>query len=473
MFNLLPAGLGRRPFTSGRDFSIPPQLWRYNLLPRFGVPLARARSAGSNCTPQHKEVNGDPVSGSPAPPQSAYIHLPFCKRRCFYCDFPIQVVGRHAASPGVQTGMAEYVDLLCSEIVSNELLGTKPLRTVFFGGGTPSLIPPGLLEKIIKVLDQRMGISSEAEICIEADPGTFDAPKLRAYLSLGVTRLSIGVQSFQQDLLELCGRSHTLPEVWKAIDDVHSAGPRSWSLDLISSLPTLTLPVWEETLGCTIEAKPDHVSVYDLQVEEGTPFARWYQVGKDPLPSEAASSEMYATASQMLRNAGYEHYEVSNYAFLGHRCRHNMAYWNRDQFYAFGLGATSYLQGRSFSRPRKMVAYREWAERFSQTGGGVPGGELPEESIEDRMLDAVMLRLRLRDGLDLTAFGAEFGSAARQKVVDALRRFEGGGLVEHEGNDEGAWRTDRWRNGRVRLADPGGWLVSNDIISEVFVALTD
>ena len=199
-------------------------------------------------------------------PASAYVHLPFCKRRCFYCDFPVSVVGSKPEQPGIQQGMQQYIDLLCQEMDATVQLPGPPLQTVFFGGGTPSLIPPAMLEQVLEALHQRYGLSSTAEISMESDPGTFDAPQLQQYMSLGVNRFSMGVQCFQQNLLELCGRSHTLLDVYNAIDSMHKAGVANWSLDLISGLPNLTSTDWEHSLRQAVSAAPNHISVYDLQV---------------------------------------------------------------------------------------------------------------------------------------------------------------------------------------------------------------
>ena len=206
------------------------------------------------------------VSAVEPPPLSAYVHLPFCKRRCYYCDFPVSVVGSKPEQPGIQQGMQEYIDTVCKEIEATVQVPGPPLKTVFFGGGTPTLIPPQLLKQILDALNTRYGIAPQAEISMESDPGTFDVSRLQEYMSLGVNRFSMGVQCFQQDLLELCGRSHTLDDVYTAIRDIHQAGVQNWSLDLISGLPQLTSQHWQHSLQEAIKAGPNHISVYDLQV---------------------------------------------------------------------------------------------------------------------------------------------------------------------------------------------------------------
>lgn len=235
------------------------------------VPLLcrQANSLQDDRRQSHSAASGrqsQPVSKGAQPPASAYVHLPFCKRRCFYCDFPVSVVGSRPEEPGIQQGMQDYITLLCQEIEATVKVPGPPLQTVFFGGGTPTLIPPKLLQQILTVLAAKYGIAEDAEISMESDPGTFDANRLLEYMSLGVNRFSMGVQCFQQNLLDLCGRSHSLNDVYQAIDDIHQAGVQNWSLDLISGLPQLTSNDWQQSLRSAIDANPAHISVYDLQV---------------------------------------------------------------------------------------------------------------------------------------------------------------------------------------------------------------
>ncbi|GMH38110.1 hypothetical protein BSKO_05994 [Bryopsis sp. KO-2023] len=407
-------------------------------------------------------------------PSSAYVHLPFCKRRCFYCDFPIQVVGSNPGASHVKDYISEYADVLCKEIESTGEKNTAKLSTVFFGGGTPSLTPPETLAKILAVLEKVIGIDSEAEISMEVDPGTFDLDKLRAYKNLGVNRFSMGVQSFHDDQLKKCGRSHALRDVYQAIEDILSIGPKSWSLDLISGLPHLNIDTWSHTLSETIRANPDHVSVYDLQIEESTPFARWYTPGVAPLPTNDAGAEMYALASDKLRSAGFEHYEVSNYAKPGHRCVHNMSYWSMVPFHAFGLGAASYLNGQRFHRPKKMKEYVDWVQGLPAKGGVGMLGTTSAETEEDRLLDMIMLRFRLKDGLDLAVLEGGFGGDVRENVCGALGKFVAEGFVEKVDGGGGVLSCDEdWSKvDSVRLHDPKGFLVSNDVISEIFASVS-
>ena len=306
-------------------------------------------------------------------PRSAYLHIPFCRRRCYYCDFAVSIVGdrppiaRTAGLPeepvnGSNSGtIAHYVEILCQEIRLTQATG-QPLETVFFGGGTPSLLSVEQLHRILHTLDQQFGIANGAEISMEIDPGTFDLPQLQGYRDAGVNRVSIGVQAFQPELLQACGRSHTVDDVYTAIELVHQAGFKNFSLDLISGLPHQTLTHWQESLEQAIALAPTHLSCYDLTIEPVTAFGRQYKPGMQPLPSDETTAEMYRMAQRLLTTAGYAHYEISNYAQPGYQCRHNRVYWENRSFFGFGMGATSYLEHDRFSRPRKTREYYEWVE---------------------------------------------------------------------------------------------------------------
>ncbi|QDZ20905.1 oxygen-independent coproporphyrinogen III oxidase [Chloropicon primus] len=438
---------------------------------RRGAPcLLHARGATES---EGRGENGGRFGGKDPGARSAYVHLPFCKRKCFYCDFPVVALGSEATGTEAEPPIFEsYVNLLEREVgryasdAARGSSGGKKLDTVFFGGGTPSLIPPRQLERVLRRLDDTFGIEWEgAEISMECDPGTFDRRRLRDYIDLGVNRISMGVQSFDDRLLELCGRSHTLREVYQAIDDLHAASPASWSIDLMFGLPHQSLRAWEKTLDEAVAAEPSHVSCYDLQVEEATPFARWYEVGMAPLPDEDTSAEFFKMASRRLGSEGYSHYEISNYAREGHECRHNMAYWRNSPFYAFGLGSTSNLHGRRVQRPRKYKDYEAWVEdhdrRYLELEQRGSGGEAEEQVVLDRLLDEVMLSLRLKDGLRVAGLDETFGGCGiadvEARIMDAVTVHIEKKLVllSEDGKS-------------IRLSDPEGQLVSNSIISDIF-----
>jgi putative oxygen-independent coproporphyrinogen III oxidase len=407
-------------------------------------------------------------------PSAAYIHLPFCKKKCYYCDFPVIAMG--GGGEKMKDAMETYVDAVCEEIIQTQTQSkekkekgkddrhsSSALTSVFFGGGTPSLTPPHLLERLLKTLDRTYGISPTAEVSIEADPGTFTTTDLRYYRStLGINRISMGVQSFDDSLLLACGRSHSLRDVMRAIESVYAADVTNWSMDLISGLPGLTEDIWTSTLRTALDASPHHISIYDLQIEDGTPFGKKYRPGVAPLPTDDAAACMFEFASLLLGGTGYEHYEISNYALPGHRCRHNMTYWEGRPYLAFGMGAASYLDGRRFSRPRRLASYLRWVYEQNCVPEGDNVQQDAKEKCRDMVYDTVMLRLRLADGLDLAQLG-NLGIGQWHKiedvVMDALKVHQEEGMVEIMSET------------RIRLTDPKGFLMSNDIISDIFAAL--
>eukprot|EP00210_Caulerpa_lentillifera_P003987 g3804.t1 len=401
----------------------------------------------------------------PTGPEGVYIHLPFCKRRCYYCDFPIQVIGSRT-SKSTNGVFTDYVNLLETEIQRSPIVGTGTLKTISFGGGTPSLMPPGHLERLINCLNERFDFTSDLEMSLEADPGTFGLTQLEEYVKIGVTRFSLGVQSFDSDVLSNCGRSHSIHDIYRAVTDLQTLAPNSWSLDLISGLPHVDLDRWRFTLQEAIGCQPDHMSIYDLQVEVSTPFNRWYSMGYEPLPSMDQAAEMYKLAVELLSAAGYDHYEISNYAKEGHRSRHNLLYWKNRPFYAFGLGATSCTNGVRISRPKKLKEYASWVANLPQ------GHSEPFTWTED-VFETIMLHLRLKDGLNLEHFCELHGIEKLKKVIMAIEEFTIRGLVECLDHDHQLvpWSEDLSRISRIRLNDPDGFLISNEILSTIFTHL--
>ncbi|NJL46611.1 MAG: coproporphyrinogen III oxidase [Leptolyngbyaceae cyanobacterium SM2_5_2] len=394
-------------------------------------------------------------------PISAYVHIPFCRRRCFYCDFPISVLGNQRRGETSLT-VESYVDLLCAEIAATPRDGF-PLQTVFFGGGTPSLLSVTQVETILAQLDRQFGLKADAEISMEMDPGTFSLEHLQGYRAAGVNRISLGVQSLDDQRLESCGRYHRLADVLQAVDWLHQTAMPNWSMDLISGLPHLTLADWQADLSKAVALDPHHLSVYDLTVEPQTVFARRYQPGTAPLPTEQQTAAMYRLAQSYLTAQGYEHYEVSNYARLGHRCRHNLTYWRNQPYFGFGLGATSYTQLQRVSRPRTLTTYRQWVAAF-QANGGVHGE--PPTPPQEQLLDRLMVGLRLAEGITGDEIRQLCDAATWERLYQALQAHSQQGWVVVEGD---TWATLEW----VRLTDPEGFLFSNVVLSDCFNLFPD
>jgi len=391
-------------------------------------------------------------------PRSAYIHIPFCRRRCFYCDFPIAVAGDRARGE-TSARIRRYVDTLCREIQATASLG-QPLKTVFFGGGTPSLLAVDQVEQILVALQNQFGIEAIAEISIEMDPGTFTHGTLQRLRALGVNRVSLGVQSFQDAQLEACGRTHRVADIQRAIADVQRSEMPTWSLDLISGLPHQTITDWEQSLDKAIAAAPQHLSIYDLTVEPNTVFHQRYVPGQAPLPADEITTDMYRLAQTKLTEAGYEHYEISNYAQPGHQCQHNRVYWENRPYYGFGMGAASYTRHQRFNRPRKTEAYQAWVETYRAADGKL---DWAVTTSTEQWLDRLMLGLRLAEGIDLTQLTQEFGGDRVAHLLDCLAPYIQQNWVVIEDAP----------TPRLRLTDPEGFLFSNVVLVTLFETFSD
>ncbi|KAG2678640.1 hypothetical protein I3760_11G011400 [Carya illinoinensis] len=450
--------------------------------PNFVYQAFTNNSAHSTPTVRQND-SPDTLTSAPAPqlpPTSAYIHLPFCRKRCHYCDFPIVALGSSSNQIDDDPRVLNYIQLLCREINATRVeFETSPsLETVFFGGGTPSLVPPRLVASVLEVLGMKFGLSSNAEISMEMDPGTFDSKKMEELIGLGVNRVSLGVQAFQEELLKVCGRAHGLNEVYEAIDIVGSCGVENWSVDLISSLPHQTPEMWRESLRLTVEAQPTHVSVYDLQVEQGTKFGNLYTPGVSPLPSETWSADFYRTASRTLSNAGYNHYEISSYCKDGFACKHNLTYWKNIPFYGFGLGSASYVGGLRFSRPRKLKEYTDYVQNLEN--GVVDWCGNDTFDVKDMAMDVLMLSLRTARGLDLRSFRETYGGSLVSSLIRAYKPYLESGHVVCLDENRRALTADELdaalldedtmerKLAYIRLSDPDGFLLSNELISLAF-----
>lgn len=384
----------------------------------------------------------------PPPPTAAYLHIPFCRRRCYYCDFAVSVVGdrKHGDNSGT---IKEYVEVLCREITTEPRRGA-PLQTVFFGGGTPSLLSVPQFDRILRTLDRHFGIAPDAEISVEMDPGTFDLAKLRGFVAAGANRVSVGVQAFQDELLQHCGRSHTVADIFEAIDTIHRVGVDHFGIDLISGLPHQTPELWQASLEAALALNPPHLSHYDLIVEPKTPFGRYYRPGESPLPDEETTAEFYRRAQYLLTSGGYRHYEVSNYARPGCECRHNLVYWQNQPYYGFGMGAASYVEGYRLTRPRTRDRYYRWVESADRLDGAEA-----IDSPQDILLETLMLGLRLAEGLALDRLQRQFGRDVLAEIQNTLEPYRDRGWVAVAG-------------GRLRLTDPEGFLFSNTILADLF-----
>ena len=383
-------------------------------------------------------------------PLSLYVHVPFCASRCPYCDF--------ATAPATSGLRARYLAALNAEIRSEgAAMGRPAARTLYVGGGTPSLLEPDEIRALGAALRESFDLDL-VEATVEANPATLDRARLEAWVSLGITRLSLGAQSFSERGLRVLGRTHQAADVAPAIEAARSLG-LAVSLDLIFGWPNQSNHDWVEDLSRAISLGPDHISAYPLELvlepEEAvanwpgggwTVVRAWRERAAKTQPADDAVARMYRTAERALRSASFEHYEIANWARPGKRCQHNLAYWRNDEWLGLGTGAHTHLRGHRSRRPGSLLAYLDAIER---------GAPRISDPAANEASDTAMLALRLDEGLDLGAYRARFGDVPTQRVHRALTSTEGLGLV-------------RWSSDVARLTPRGRLLAS-----EVFLRLLD
>ncbi len=352
-----------------------------------------------------------------------YIHIPFCPRKCYYCDFNSYVL-----EPEI---VEDYLRALASEIdawgrrICRECEGPPAVQTVFFGGGTPTTLPAGRIGEILKGLRRWFRFDAGAEITVEANPGTMDAGKFAGLKDLGVTRLSMGIQSFDDRFLKELGRVHTASEAMEAFRLARAAGFENLSFDLIFALPRQTLSHWQETLTQALNLSPEHISLYSLTIEEGTRFFDLHRRGRLPLPDEETDARMYEYCLDLLPEYGYEHYEVSNFARPGRRCRHNQIYWRNEPYLGFGAGAAGYWEGTRYLNHRPLRRYIADGLR-----GRFPVASQESLSPEATMGETMMLGLRLLDGVPRESFRERFGIDPVDRFGPILARLSEWGLLD-------------------------------------------
>ncbi|MBQ4071328.1 MAG: radical SAM family heme chaperone HemW [Clostridia bacterium] len=323
-----------------------------------------------------------------------YVHIPFCVSKCRYCDF--------ASFGGMDIGARErYVERLIEEIRTYRREERLLLSTVFFGGGTPSLLEPHLFTRIFSAIKETFLLSENPELTVEANPGTLTCESLAAFTECGVNRISLGLQSIHENELKSLGRIHSFEESREALELARSFGISNINVDLMYGIPHQTADSFSRTLDEVIALSPTHISAYGLIIEEGTPF---YSMRDElPLPSEDDEADMYFLAAEKLRGAGYLHYEISNYAKRGFECRHNLVYWRGEEYVGVGLAAHSYFEGCRFSNTENMTEYMMSLD-FGK-------GERVRIDLENEAFEYAMTALRLSEGISLSEYADRFGSS--------------------------------------------------------------
>lgn len=350
-----------------------------------------------------------------------YVHIPYCVKKCAYCDFVSSSVGKHT-----RVEMEDYAAALRAEILRE----VPPLRarwgdvaTVYIGGGTPTALPAPLLTGILQTL--RAAAGTPVECTVEANPGTVDADCLAQLRAAGVNRLSLGVQSFDDRLLRAIGRIHTAEEARAAFRAARAAGFDNISLDLMYGLPTQTLDDLKESVAETLALAPEHISVYGLIVEEGTPFAAAAAAGQLALPSEEAAEEMYDYLMEELPARGYTRYEISNFAREGYESRHNLGYWRNAPYLGIGAAAHGYLDGARWGNEPDTERYI----RAMRAGGRVHIPEDAERTSENAMEEYAFLALRTAQGIDAADFRRTFGTTIDDVYGAVIERYTMLGLL--------------------------------------------
>jgi oxygen-independent coproporphyrinogen III oxidase len=387
-----------------------------------------------------------------------YLHIPFCKTRCTYCDFNTYtnltgLQGRYAIAlaqeaerslaaigAGVYNPLAPLPEL--SELGNTSLTGT--VNTIFFGGGTPSLLPPSFLGRSLEAIARRAQLAPDVEITIEANPGTLTLEKLRGLRDIGVNRLSFGVQTFDNALLKSLGRTHTGAGAVEALEMARRAGFDNVNLDFIYGLPTQTLASWQATLRRAISIRPAHLSIYALSVEEGTTMYRQVEAGKIAPPASDEVAEMYETALDMLSAAGYIQYEISNWA-LGapgetagttpaRACRHNLIYWRNQAYLSFGPGAHSSFAGWRFA---VLDDPTEYVRRLKAGQSVIVTADAERTTPALKLADTIILGLRLNEGLALGRIEREFGKTLDDYYPGIVQKHIANGLLEYVAQSNG------------------------------------
>lgn len=385
-----------------------------------------------------------------------YIHIPFCARKCAYCDF------LSFAAP--ERVYRDYMDKLLEEIC-----GQGPnfqeyrVSTIFVGGGTPSILPADLIMELFATLSENFDISPDAEITMEANPGTLTMEKLEVYRQSGVNRLSIGLQSADDKELKYLGRIHSYDSFLKSFQRARQAGFKNINVDLMSALPGQDVHSWKNTLKKVMMLKPEHISAYSLIIEEGTPFyerfgepqgkqssvvcgesdadrggahpapktaaeiaARAAVMTLPDLPDEDTDREMYHLTKEMMAAHGYDRYEISNYAKKGYECRHNIGYWTGVEYLGLGLGASSYTYGYRYHNTENLQEYLS----LNLYEGGAAARDIEELSLEDKMEEFMFVGLRMMKGVSGSEFLDRFGQNMWNVYGDALKKLEQQGLIE-------------------------------------------
>jgi oxygen-independent coproporphyrinogen-3 oxidase len=368
-----------------------------------------------------------------------YVHIPFCRNLCLYCDFYSKI--------GSDDEIGRFLDALSieSKSAANQFPGYR-FDTVFLGGGTPSMLDSNQICRLFESINSTMKLSSDAEITIECNPSSLNAELLETYKAIGVNRISLGVQSFNDSHLRRLGRTHTSAEAREAFDLIRKCGFSNVSLDLIYGLPDQTLDEWADDLDRAVELGPEHISAYNLIIEDETPFGELYKRGELGLPSDNIQGEMYISLNEHLRSAGYERYEISNFARSGYECRHNLKYWRGEPYIGLGPAAVSCDTTHRWKNRADLESY------ISAIESGQPPPRDKEELTREKCREEyVMLALRQTEGISLDHLRTNYDYDLLRDKDDIIKALETSGYIEIG-------------DGRIKLAEKGLFLADEIIV---------
>ena len=364
-----------------------------------------------------------------------YFHIPFCIKKCDYCDF--------LSGPATRAGQEAYIYALLREMKAVSAIEKRTVDTVFIGGGTPSVPECGIMEKLLQGIGKNFQLAADAEVTIEANPGTLTPEKLALYRRYGINRISIGLQSPENQELRALGRIHNYQQFLESYHMAREAGFSNINIDLMFAIPGQSYEGWIQNLRTVAKLGPEHISAYSLIIEEGTPFS----ARKLDLPDEDTEYEMYEATARILREYGFEQYEISNYAQKDRACRHNIGYWTRQDYLGFGLGAASLYGKERFANTADRKKYQE-----NSTRPELIREKEPTLTTEDEMAEFMFLGLRMIRGIAKADFSDAFGCPIEEIYGNVLEKYEAMGLLREE-------------NGRIFLSREGIH-VSNSVMSE-------
>ena len=368
-----------------------------------------------------------------------YIHIPFCKQKCYYCDF--------ASFPGKEHLQKDYIKALCTEIKETfKRIDAYTIDSIFIGGGTPSILDVENMELLFSEIN-KLNKATDIEYSIECNPGSLNEEKLKIMRKFGINRISIGLQAVQNSLLKSIGRIHDFNEFKNNFNLARKYGFNNINIDLIFALPNQSLNDWEETLKTICKMNPEHISAYSLIIEEGTVFYNLYEKDKLNMPSEELERNMYNLGKEILKNNGYNQYEISNYTLEGKECRHNLKYWNMDEWIGVGSNSSTFLDNK---RIKNISDIKKYIEKINE--GEMPYEEIIENTEKDNIEEFMFMGLRKIEGIDEKEFYLRFDKTLDDIYKDVIRKYKNQELLVRN-------------KGRLYLTDKG-MEVSNIIMAD-------